>query len=166
MDYDFVKTSDQLERLCERLETVQTVAFDCEFVSEFTYYPDLCLVQLAGDDVLAVVDTREVDVSSLWQFLAAGDHDLIVHAGREEYRFLRRATDALPQNWFDIQIAAGMVGLDYPASYGKILQRMLGEKLHKGETRTDWRKRPFSEAQVEYALQHVIHLIPLRDATA
>ena len=163
MNYDFVKTEDQLGHLCRRLETARTIAFDTEFVSEFTYYPDLCLVQLASDDVLAVVDTREVDVRSLWQFLAAGDHDLVVHAGREEYRFLRRATDMIPPHWFDIQIAAGMVGLDYPASYGKILQRLLGEKLRKGETRTDWRKRPLSEAQVEYAVQDVIHLIPLRD---
>jgi ribonuclease D len=95
--------------------------------------------------------------------LAAENRNLVVHAGREEYRFLRRATDVIPEHWFDIQIAAGMVGLDYPASYGKILQRVLGKKLHKGETRTDWRKRPLSESQVEYALQDVIHLIPLRD---
>ncbi len=163
VEYDFVKTEEQLERLCRQLETVQTIAFDTEFVSEFTYYPDLGLVQLASADVLAVVDPREVDVSRLWQFLAAGNRKLVVHAGREEYRFLRRATGLIPPHWFDIQIAAGMVGLDYPASYGKLLHRLLGKKLHKGETRTDWRKRPLSESQIEYALQDVIHLIPLRD---
>ena len=163
MEYDFVKTSEQLRALCSRLEPADYIAFDTEFVSEFTYYPDLCLVQIASQDVLAVIDAKEVDVTPLWEMLVRGGHQLIVHAGREEYRFIRRATGAVPGAWFDIQLAAGMVGAEYPASYGKLLQRFLGENLTKGETRTDWRQRPLSDEQIQYALQDVIHLIPLRE---
>ena len=71
--------------------------------------------------------------------------------------------DRFPGEWFDIQLAAGFVGAEYPASYGKLLHRFLGEKLNKGETRTDWRRRPLSDAQIEYALQDVIHLKPIRN---
>jgi ribonuclease D len=163
VNYDFVKTPESFRAICSRLEAAKSIAFDTEFVSEFTYFPDLCLVQVASEDVLAVIDPKEVDVAPLWELMVHGDHELIVHAGREEYRFIRRATDAMPTEWFDIQLAAGMVGADYPASYGKLLQRFLGEKLGKGETRTDWRKRPLSKAQIEYAVQDVVHLTPLRN---
>ncbi len=163
LKYDFVTTADQLESLCSRLNSAGHIAFDTEFVSEFTYYPDLCLVQIASDGVLAVVDPKETDVRPLWELMVDGDHELIVHAGREEYRFIRRATDRVPGEWFDIQLAAGLVGAEYPASYGKLLNRFLHERLSKGETRTDWRKRPLSDAQIEYALQDVIHLRPIRE---
>ena len=162
MKYDFVKTGEQLNALCMQLESAEYIAFDTEFVSEFTYYPDLCLVQIATPDVLAVVDPKPMDVNPLWELMVDGNHELIVHAGREEYRFIRRATGKFPGDWFDIQLAAGFVGAEYPASYGKLLQRFLGEKLNKGETRTDWRRRPLSDAQIEYALQDVIHLKPIR----
>lgn len=163
MKYDFVKTAEQLSKLCSQLQSAEYIAFDTEFVSEFTYYPDLCLVQIASPDVLAVVDPKEMDVNPLWDLMVDGEHELIVHAGREEYRFIRRATQEFPGDWFDIQLAAGFVGAEYPASYGKLLQRFLGEKLNKGETRTDWRRRPLSDAQIEYALQDVIHLNPIRE---
>jgi ribonuclease D len=64
---------------------------------------------------------------------------------------------------FDIQIAAGLIGLDYPAAYGTLLQKLLGESLGKGETRTNWRRRPLHKRQLDYALQDVVYLEPLHD---
>ena len=76
--------------------------------------------------------------------------------------FCMAATGRAPKNWFDVQLAAGMIGLEYPISYGKLLQKMLGKTLAKGETRTDWRRRPLTDGQLEYALQDVIYLPEVR----
>ncbi len=81
--------------------------------------------------------------------------------GREEFRFCRRAIGDRPANWFDTQIAGGLIGLDYPASYGTLIHKLLGKSLGKGETRTNWRRRPLSKRQLEYAVQDVSYLEPL-----
>ena len=95
--------------------------------------------------------------------MASAGHTTVVHAGREEFRFCRRSSGARPANLFDIQIAAGLIGLDYPAAYGTLLQKLLGESLGKGETRTNWRRRPLHKRQLDYALQDVVYLEPLYD---
>ena len=74
-------------------------------------------------------------------------HVTVVHAGREEFRFCHRAIGQRPANWFDTQIASGLVGLDYPAAYGTLIHKLLGKSLGKGETRTNWRRRPLSKRQ-------------------
>lgn len=147
------------------MEATPWVAFDTEFVSEYTYYPELCLIQVATPEGLWVVDPVELsDLNPFWQALCEGDHLTIVHAGREEILFCQRAVQATPKHWFDAQLAAGMVGLEYPASYGKIIQKLLDQRLTKGETRTDWRRRPLTRAQLEYALNDVIYLKPVHAA--
>ena len=126
MKFETINSDADLQSLCKRLRNSRWIAFDTEFVSEFTYYPELCLVQVAADnDVLAVIDPQRVkEFTPFWQTLVDGDHETVVHAGREEYRFCRRAVGTAPRNWFDIQLAAGMVGMDYPASYGKLINRL------------------------------------------
>ncbi len=164
MDFEHVTTERQLNDLCERLTSVERIAFDTEFVSEFTYRPDLCLIQVEYDGNPAVIDAYAVsDVSRFWQVLVDGDHETVVHAGREEFRFCYATTQQAPKRWFDVQVAAGMVGLEYPISYGRLLQRLLRKTLPKGEARTDWRRRPLSTAQMSYALEDVIHLPSLCD---
>ena len=79
-----------------------------------------------------------------------------MHAGREEFRFCRRAIGERPANWFDTQIASGLVGFDFPAAYGTLIQKLLGKSLGKGETRTNWRRRPLTKRQLDYALQDVL----------
>jgi ribonuclease D len=138
---------------------VPFIGFDTEFVSEDTYRPDLCLIQVALGQELAVIDPRQVrDVAPFWEALCTGDHVTIVHAGREEFRFCLQAIGQRPRRLFDTQIAAGLVGLEYPSAYGKLIARLLDEVLSKGETRTDWRRRPLSERQIEYALLDVVYL--------
>ncbi len=163
--FDNIVDRAGVSQLCERLRYASWIGFDTEFVSEFSYYPDLCLVQVSADDgLLAIIDTKEVpDIDEFWETLADGDHLTIVHAGREEFRFCRRSVGRVPSNWFDVQLAAGMIGLDYPSSYGKLINRILGISLDKNETRTDWRKRPLTPGQLEYALQDVIHLPHLHE---
>ncbi len=164
MDYRFISNSNELESYCQSIANSKVVAFDTEFVSEDRFLPELCLVQIAADGNYAVVDTLAVkDLTPFWSLLTDGDRRTIVHAGREEFRFCRRATGKRPQDWYDIQLAAGLVGFDYPASYGSLLSKLLSKVLSKHETRTDWRRRPLSEQQLNYALEDVVYLEKMHD---
>lgn len=159
-----IETSTQLAELCDQLRAASWIGFDTEFVSEDTYRPDLCLIQVAVEDTLAVIDPRRVrDVTPFWEAICDGEHVTVVHAGREEFRFSLSYAGRRPRHLFDTQIAAGMIGLEYPSSYSKLISRILDETLAKGETRTDWRRRPLSAKQIEYALQDVVYLRPLYD---
>jgi ribonuclease D len=163
MSYVHVATSNQLAELCEQLARVDEIAFDTEFVSEYTYRPQLCLVQVAAPGLLAVIDPFSCgSLERFWSALADTDHETIVHAGREEVNFSLTSIGRQPAKLFDVQIAAGLVGDEYPAGYAALLDRMLGQTMHKGETRTDWRKRPLSRQQLEYALDDVRYLSPLK----
>jgi ribonuclease D len=152
-----------LEALCGRLAQSAEIAFDTEFVSEDTFYPELCLVQVASRDELAVVDPQTVDVQPLWRLIAGGDHVTVLHAGREELNFLLRSVGTTPPRLFDVQIAAGFCSHEYPSAYGSLVGKFLGRQAMKGEQRTDWRRRPLTPAQINYALEDVRHLLPLYD---
>ncbi len=159
VSHEKIITDDQLDAFCREMASAPVVAFDTEFVSEDSYRPQLCLVQVAAAGRLAVVNPLSVrDLRPLWHWLAAPGHDTVVHAGREELLFCLAATGRAPHGLFDVQIAAGLVGLEYPAGYGSLLSKILGQRLHKGETRTDWRRRPLSTNQIEYALDDVRYL--------
>jgi ribonuclease D len=161
--YEHITTDQQLGEFCAAIAQADIVAFDTEFVSEDTYLPELCLIQVAVRGRLAVIDPFAVkDLRPFWELLAAGGRETLVHSGREEFRFCLRETGRRPGGWFDVQIAAGLVGLEYPASYGTLAYRLLNKTLPKGETRTDWRRRPLSQRQLEYALQDVQDLETIR----
>lgn len=135
------------------------IAFDTEFVSEDTYRPELCLVQVAADDRLAVIDPYPLEnLNPFWELLAKEGHVTVVHAGREELRFSLEAIGRGPHNLFDVQIGAALIGMEYPAAYSTLVSKLLGQTLPKGETRTDWRKRPLSQRQLEYAVHDVYFL--------
>ena len=164
MHYENITSDAQLRDFCSKSRDAQWIAFDTEFVSEHTYRPQLCLLQIAADDHLAILDPLSIqDVKPFWTFVSEGTHRSLVHAGREEFLFCSRSISRRPQKLFDVQIAAGLVGLEYPASYGNLISKLLGKKLAKGETRTDWRRRPLSQSQLEYALLDVVYLQPLRE---
>ncbi|HWB08539.1 MAG TPA: HRDC domain-containing protein [Pirellulales bacterium] len=159
-----ITNESQLTSLCQRLAGCPSIAFDTEFVSEHTYRPQLCLIQVAAGGELSVIDTLAVgDLNPFWQVLAEPGHETIVHAGREEIAFCLTAIGKPPAGLFDVQLAAGFIGLEYPAGYGNLISKLLGIIPRKGETRTDWRRRPLSERQIDYALEDVRHLASLRD---
>lgn len=161
-NYEYIKTSEALEEFCGRASKSKFIGFDTEFVSENRYRPELCLIQVATDDELALIDTVELrNVDPFWDLLVSGDHVTIAHAAREEFLFCFRSRKKRPKNLFDVQLAAGFVGIEYPSSYGNLVSRLVGKTIDKGETRTDWRRRPLSDSQLDYALQDVIHLKPL-----
>jgi ribonuclease D len=157
--FEVIETDSGFRELVDRLAEQPFVAFDTEFVSEHTYRSQLCLLQVAAPGILAVVDTLAVpEVEAFWRLLTDSGRTTIVHAGREEMGFILHAIEARPANLFDVQVAAGLVDHDYPAGYASIVRRFLGRPTNKGETRTDWRKRPLSDAQLAYAVDDVRHL--------
>ncbi len=162
--YDLISSESALRQYCAELALAPVIGFDTEFVSEDTYRPQLCLVQVAAAGRLVVIDPLAVrDLTPFWQAVSTPEHSTIVHAGREELLFCLAATGQRPHDLFDLQIAAGLAGYEYPAGYGSLMNRLLGEKLNKGETRTDWRRRPLSVQQLEYAVNDVRYLEPMRD---
>jgi ribonuclease D len=165
MDYENITSDAELRDYCGQLATAPTIAFDTEFVSEHTYRPVLCLVQVAAEGRLAVIDAMTVaDMKPFWEAIVAPGHQTVVHAGRGEMEFCLQAVDRLPQRLFDVQVAAGLVGFEYPAGFSALVMKILGQPAAKHETRTDWRRRPLSKRQIEYALEDALYLQPLCDA--
>lgn len=164
MNYELVNDNQQIPELLEHLSQSELLGFDTEFVSEDCYRPELCLLQVSTRDRVYLIDPQEVtDMAAVWQRLLDPQHLIVVHACREEVLFAYRATGQTFSRLFDIQVAVGILGGEYPSSYGKLLQRYLGQTASKGETRTDWRRRPLTRAQMDYAALDVLHLPQLYD---
>jgi len=162
--YTVVDKIDQLADVVQAVSESDLVGFDTEFVAEDCYQSDLCLLQVSTRESVFIVDPRSIDrLDDLWDLLISPSRTVIMHAAREEILFVYRNTGKPIPKLFDVQIALGLLGGEYPASYGKLLQRTLGEVVPKGETRTDWRKRPLSGAQLNYAALDVFHLPDLYD---
>ncbi|QDU56171.1 ribonuclease D [Aeoliella mucimassa] len=162
MDYQRINTKAELAELCEQIADSKLVGFDTEFVSEDTFRPELCLVQVVTEHGMAIVDPQKVpDMEPFWLALADGDHVTIAHAAREEINFSLNAIGRPPANLFDTQLAAAFCSHEYPAAYASVVTRILNQKAQKGEQRTDWRRRPLTEAQLDYALEDVRYLFEL-----
>jgi ribonuclease D len=165
VSHETISSSAELVDFCRRLQRADRIGIDTEFVSEDTYRPELCLVQVATQETLAVIDPyRAGDMTRFWETIADGTHSTIVHAAREEVSFALTACGRPPANLFDTQLAAGFCSAEYPSSYGSVVTKFLSARPGKGEQRTDWRRRPLTEEQINYALEDVRYLLPLYEA--
>jgi ribonuclease D len=154
-------TPDELAEFCTALSRLPHFGFDTEFIGEETYHPRLCLVQVATPDGLFLIDPVTVGpLDAFWNLVVDPGRVVVVHAGREEVRLCRLWTGRPPGNLFDLQLAAALVGLPYPVGHGPLIHHLLGVRLPKGETLTDWRRRPLTPAQVRYAFDDVRYLLP------
>jgi len=159
-----IGTESQLQAYCEGLVRSKQIAFDTEFVSERTYRPVLCLVQVAADGQLAIIDPLAVkSMKPFWEAISEPGHETVVHSGRGEVEFCLHAVGRQPAGLLDVQIAAGLVGVEYPAGYATLISKLLGRTPNKAETRTEWRHRPLTPRQIEYALDDIRHLPAIRD---
>lgn len=157
-----ISKPEELAEFCMHVASCPVFGFDTEFIGEETFVPDLCLVQVATPERLAVIDPLTVGVlDSFWRLVADPARITVVHAGREEIRSCQRCLARLPENIFDLQVAAGLAGSSFPMGHGPLIQQILGVKLHKGETLTDWKKRPLTKKQIHYAFDDVRYLLPL-----
>ncbi len=157
-----VTQPDQLTGCLDHLARSPVLGFDTEFVGEDAYRPELCLVQVAAPDHLFVIDPFSCGpLNRFWEVMTDPARTVVVHAGREDVRLCFFAAGKPPAGVFDVQLAAGLVGFSYPIGYAGLVQELLGHRMSKGETLTDWRRRPLLPAQMRYAFDDVRHLLPV-----
>jgi ribonuclease D len=161
---ELITTPSDLAAFCKYLASCPVFGFDTEFIGEDSFVPELCLVQVATPERLFVIDPLAVgEMREFWDHVADPAHTVIVHAGREEIRMCQRGCGRLPHNLVDLQIAAGLAGCSYPLGHAPLIQLLLHVRLYKQETLTNWRQRPLSQAQLQYAFDDVRYLLPLWD---
>jgi ribonuclease D len=164
VDDPLVATRSDLLALVDELRDAGRFAFDTEFVSEDTFEPVLCLVQVATETRLAVIDPFKVgDLLPFWELVNDPSNEVVMHAAGEDLRIAKIQSGRLPDRIVDVQVAAGLVGFGYPSSLGNLVSQILGVSLAGGETRTDWRRRPLTDAQLRYALDDVRYLLLIAD---
>ncbi len=165
MNEILVGSRDELADCCAKLALCRRFGFDTEFVGEESYHPRLCLVQVATADALYLIDPLALDsLGPFWELVVDPANQVVVHAGREEVRLCHIWSGQTPGNLFDLQIAAGLVGLPYPLGHGPLVYHVLGKKLTKGETLTEWRTRPLTNDQIRYAFDDVRYLLPIAES--
>lgn len=160
----FVTRQDDLDAAVDAARAAGVVGLDTEFLREKTYRAKLCLVQMAVGDEIYVVDVLEpVDLKGLADLVADPDVRVILHAGRQDLELFYEGWGAVPKNIFDVQLAAGFAGHGASLPYGRLVETLCGKRLVKGESYTDWCKRPLTEAQLTYAADDVRYLAAAAD---
>lgn len=158
----FVDNEAKLAELCQLIAESDVVAIDTEFMREKTYYAQLCLVQLATDNVIACVDPLALpDLSPLLDLLYEPQRLKILHAARQDLEIFFDLTGKVPKPVYDTQIAATLLGHGDQLGYAKLVKAMMSVNVDKDHSRTDWSKRPLDEAQIAYAENDVRYLIPM-----
>ncbi len=159
----FITTTNELESLVAELRAHGTFGLDMEFQRERTYRPKLQLVQVSLPDRPLLIDPLALpELGPLWDLVADPSVEKIVHAGAQDMEIVFARSGLLPRNVFDTQVAAALLGMGDQIGYANLISRMLGKRVKKGETITDWSIRPLSKAQVDYALDDVRYLHDLR----
>lgn len=160
----YVKTTKQLSELIDQARADGRVGVDLEFIRERTYFPKLALVQIAVGDTQVMIDPLgPVRLDALDALISDPAVVKVLHAGSQDLEIFYLRSKAPPRNIFDTQIAAALIGLGEQISYGKLVAQLLGVRLEKGESYSDWLRRPLSPSQERYALDDVVHLLPAHD---
>jgi ribonuclease D len=155
-----ITTSEELAALCTRLRAESFVTVDTEFMRERTYWPELCVVQLAGDDEVAVVDALApgLDLAPLGELLADPVVTKVFHAARQDVEIFLLRFGAVPTPMYDTQIAAMVAGFGDQVSYDALARALANASIDKAHRFSDWAARPLSPAQIDYAAADVTHL--------
>ncbi len=159
-----ITDTDTLAALCSRLANSPYVAVDTEFMRENSYWPELCLVQIADADEAAAIDPLApgIDLKPLLDLLVANEDVLkIVHAGGQDIEIVHNLTGKTPHPLFDTQVAAMALGMGEQVGYSNLVESMAGVQLDKGARFTDWSRRPLDKRQIDYAIGDVTHLVQL-----
>ncbi len=157
--YHVIQHPEQLAAWCQAARHSQSVAIDTEFVRESTYYPHFCLLQIAFEGHIALIDPLSLpSLEPLEGLLQDPSIQKVVHAGRQDFEVLHQHFGFLPTSIIDTQLLAGLLGLPDQMGYATLIQDTLGVTLPKDHTRTDWSQRPLSPAQLDYAADDVRYL--------
>jgi ribonuclease D len=159
--HPLITTSDALSDLCARLAKSDFVCVDTEFMRENTYWPELCLVQIANTEEAAAIDplAKGIDLTPLLDLLVANEEVLkVFHAGGQDVEIVFNLTGKTPHPIFDTQIATMAVSQSEQIGYSNLVESWLGMAVDKGARFTDWSRRPLTERQIDYAIGDVTHL--------
>ena len=157
---DLITTTDELAEICARMAQHPFVTVDTEFLRESTYYPLLCVAQIASPDEAAVIDTLAagLDLAPFFALLTNESVTKVFHAARQDIEIVWNMAGKIPHPIFDTQVAAMVLGYGDSISYDQLVQRITGDTLDKSNRFTDWTRRPLSDAQIAYARSDVTHL--------
>jgi ribonuclease D len=160
-EYPFVDTTTALNALIVDLSDADTLALDTEFIREKTYYPELCVLQIATPKVIAAVDClAPIDLDPLFELLLARDKQWLLHSARQDLEVLYNKSGRLPVKLLDTQIAASLIGMPLQIGLQGLLEETLQVSIGKQHTRANWKRRPLPDAFLDYALDDVRYLIP------
>ncbi|MFY9685883.1 MAG: ribonuclease D [Pseudolabrys sp.] len=157
---DLITTTDQLAAACARAAKHPYVTVDTEFLRETTYYPLLCVAQMASADEAVVIDALAdgIDLAPFFDLMANEKVTKVFHAARQDIEIVWNLAQKIPHPIVDTQVAAMVLGYGDSISYDQLVQRITGDTLDKSHRFTDWTRRPLSDAQITYALSDVTHL--------
>ena len=166
---DLIATTPALAEACNRLSAQAFVTVDTEFMRETTYYPKLCLIQMAGPDGSGcLVDplSPDLDLAPFFALMADEGVVKVFHSARQDLEIVWLLGGLLPQPFFDTQVAAMVCGYGDSVSYEQLVNDLAKAKIDKSSRFTDWSRRPLSEAQLTYALSDVTHLVKVYETLA
>jgi ribonuclease D len=155
-----ISTTAELTAACRRFSRSESVTVDTEFMRESTYWPKLCVIQIASADEAVIIDALapELELDSFFKLMKNEKVIKVFHAARQDIEIVFHLGGLIPHPVFDTQVAAMVCGFGDSISYDQLVQRLTGEKIDKSSRFTDWSRRPLSDRQIEYALADVTHL--------
>ena len=157
-----IETTAELAAACETLASGEYLTIDTEFLRETTFWPQLCLIQMAGPDIAVIVDpmAKDIDLAPFFELMADTDVVKVFHAARQDIEIIYNLGKLIPHPIFDTQVAAMVCGFGDSVSYDQLVSRIKNVHIDKSSRFTDWSRRPLSEKQLDSALADVT---PLRD---
>ncbi len=157
---ELITRTEDLAAACAKLATAPFIAVDTEFMREQTFWPRLCLVQIAGGETEVLIDSMapDIDLKPLFDLMVDETVLKVFHSARQDVEIVHHLAGVIPHPIFDTQVAAMVCGFGEAVSYSMLVKRLLGRNLDKSSRFTDWSRRPLSERQLTYALGDVTYL--------
>jgi len=157
-----ITDNDTLKKFINKCLKQKVLAIDTEFIRDNTYYPILCLVQIAGEDLAAAIDPISgIDMKPVWDLLSNKNILKVFHSGRQDIEIFLNLTGEIPKPIYDTQIAAMFCGLGDQVGYERLVDRFLSFSINKENQFTNWLQRPLTRSQLDYAISDVTHLIKI-----
>jgi ribonuclease D len=155
-----IETTAALQEACAKLAQSDFITIDTEFLRETTFWPQLCLIQMASPDVEVLVDpmAKGLDLKPFFELMANAEVTKVFHAARQDIEIIHHLGGLVPHPIFDTQVAAMVCGFGDSVSYDQLVQRTKNVHIDKSSRFTDWSRRPLTDKQLEYALADVTHL--------
>ncbi|MGY3608575.1 ribonuclease D [Bradyrhizobium sp. Leo121] len=157
---DLINTTWELQAACDRLAAHPVITVDTEFLRETTYYPLLCVLQMASPDEAVVIDALapDIDLTPFFKLMANEQVLKVFHAARQDIEIVWHRANTIPHPIFDTQVAAMVLGYGDSIAYDQLVERITGHRPDKTHRFTDWSRRPLSAEQTQYAVSDVTHL--------